>query len=107
MNIIHESKAKLTRKVVMDQFQSVLGHESNCRDELNATKEKLKIANDILGDMKKQILKVNKRLEEEQTALTQLEKKTENNKAFEKEVVGLKKSVDTLKGQSAAKDMEI
>jgi len=57
--------------------------------------------------MKKQILKVNKRLEEEQTALTQLEKKTENNKAFEKEVVGLKKSVDTLKGQSAAKDMEI
>lgn len=88
----------------MDQFQSVLGHESNRRDELNATKEKLKIANDILGDMKKQILKVNKRLEEEQTALTQLDKKNENNKVFEEEVAGLKKSVDMLKGQS---DMEI
>jgi len=57
--------------------------------------------------MKKQILKVNKRLEEEQTALTQLEKKTENNKAFEEEVVCLKKSVDTLKGLSTAKDVEI
>lgn len=107
MLVAYNLRSALLGKVIMDQFQSVLGHESNRRDKLNATKEKLKIANDILGDMKKQILKVNKRLEEEQTALTQLEKKTENNKAFEEEVVGLKKSVNTLKGQSAAKDMEI
>lgn len=107
MLVAYNLRCALLRKVITDQFQSVLGHESNRRDELNATKEKLKIANDILGDMKKQILKVNKRLEEEQTALTQLEKKTENNKAFEEEVVGLKKSVDALKGKSAAKDMEI
>ncbi|AES79985.1 hypothetical protein MTR_7g075470 [Medicago truncatula] len=107
MLVAYNLRSALLGKVIMDQFQSVLGHESNCQDELNATKEKLKIANDILGDMKKQILKVNKRLEEEQTALTQLEKKTENNKAFEEEVVGLKKSVDTLKGLSASKDVEI
>jgi len=107
MLVAYSLRSALLGKVIKDQFRAVLGHESNCRDELNATKEKLKIANDTLGDMKKQILKVNKRLEEEQTALTQLEKKTENNKAFEEEVVCLKKSVDTLKGLSTAKDVEI
>jgi predicted nucleic acid-binding Zn-ribbon protein len=105
--VAYSLRSALLGKVITDQFRAVLGHERNCRDELNSTKEKLKIANDTLGDMKKQILKVNKRLEEEQTALTQLEKKTENNEVFEEEVVGLKKSVDTLKGKSAAKDMEI
>jgi len=107
MLVAYSLRSALLGKVITDQFRALLGHESNCRDELDATKEKLKIANDTLGDMKKHILKVNKRLEVEQTALTQLEKKNENNKVFEEEVVGLKKSVDMLKGQSAAKDMEI
>ncbi|AES79975.1 hypothetical protein MTR_7g075370 [Medicago truncatula] len=105
--VAYSLRSALLGKVITDQFQALVGHHSNCQDELIATKGKLKIANDTLGDMKKHILKVNKRLEEEQTALTQLEKKNENNKAFEEEEVGLKKSVDMLKGLSIAKDVEI